>query len=64
MVKSSWLKVEVPGSIPGAIRFFWKVVGLDGDPLVRKTEKLLGRKSGGFGPQKSALASPAAEVAR
>jgi hypothetical protein len=34
---------EVPGSIPGATRFFWEVVGLERGPLslVRIIEELL-----------------------
>jgi hypothetical protein len=38
-----------PGSIPGAARFFWEVVGLEQGPLslVGTIEELLGRKSSG-----------------
>jgi hypothetical protein len=40
-----------PGSIPGATRFFWEVVGLERGPLsfVSTTEEPLGRKSSGSG---------------
>jgi hypothetical protein len=43
--------VRGPGSIPGATRFFWEVVGLERGPLnlVSTIEELLGRKSRGFG---------------
>jgi hypothetical protein len=52
------LVVRVPGyrsrglgSIPGATRFFWEVVGLEQGPLrlVSITEELLERKSSGSG---------------
>jgi hypothetical protein len=40
---------EVPGSMPGATRFFWGVMGLEQGPLslVTTIEELLGRKSSG-----------------
>jgi hypothetical protein len=40
---------RVPGSIPGAARFFLEVVGLERGPLslVSTIEELLGRKSSG-----------------
>jgi hypothetical protein len=40
-----------PGSIHGATRFFWEVVGLERGPLslVSTTEEILGRKSSGSG---------------
>jgi hypothetical protein len=40
-----------PGSIPGATRFFWEVVGLERGPLslVNAIEELLERKSSGSG---------------
>jgi hypothetical protein len=42
---------EVPGSIPGATRFFLEVVGLERGPLslVRIIEELLESKSSGSG---------------
>jgi hypothetical protein len=44
-------KSRGPGSIPGATRFFWEVVGLEWGPLslVSTTEELFGRNSSGFG---------------
>jgi hypothetical protein len=44
---------EVPGSIPGATRCFWEVVGLERGPLslVRIIEGLLEWKSRGSGQE-------------
>jgi hypothetical protein len=47
------LDPEVPGSIPGATRFLWEVVGLERGPLsiTSTTEVLLERKGSGSGLQ-------------
>jgi hypothetical protein len=41
------LEVKGSGSIPGATRFFWEVMGLERGPLslMSTTEELLGRES-------------------
>jgi hypothetical protein len=47
VVRVSGYRSRGPGSIPGATRFFWQVVGLERGPLslVSTTEELLGRKN-------------------
>jgi hypothetical protein len=51
------LVVRVPGSIPGATRFFWEVVALERGQLslVRITEELLEWKSSGSGSRNPRL---------
>jgi hypothetical protein len=49
VVRVNGYRSRGPGSIPGATRFFWEEVGLEGDPLSLEStiEELLGRNGSG-----------------
>jgi hypothetical protein len=51
--QSSWLQIQTSGFNSRRYQIFWEVVGLERDPLslVSRSEKLVGRKSSGSGPE-------------